>query len=110
MRNGVSSSRRWCTSCGMFSTRIPRSRRWALLAGGVVAAVAVAGVGVAMAPTALAAGEPVNIWLTTTNDSGGRSVTRGLQQQQPINFAGTSPGANQTVTVNENTTYQQFEG
>jgi glucosylceramidase len=94
----------------MFSTRISRSRRWALLAGGVVTAVAVAGVGVALAPTALAAGEPVNVWLTTTNDSGGRNVTRGLQPQQPINFAGTSPGANQTVTVNENTTYQQFEG
>ncbi len=68
------------------------------------------GVAVALAPSAFAAGEPVNIWLTTTNDGGGRNVTRGLQQQPSISFAGSSAGANQTVNVNENTTYQQFEG
>ncbi|RCG28638.1 glucosylceramidase [Sphaerisporangium album] len=66
--------------------------------------------GVAGAPAAQAAGETVNIWLTTTSDAGGRNVTRGLQQQAPIAFAATSPGAQQTITVNENTTYQQFEG
>nr|WP_245602054.1 ricin-type beta-trefoil lectin domain protein [Hamadaea tsunoensis] len=61
-------------------------------------------------PGAYAAGEAVNIWLTTTSDSGGRTVTRGLQQQTPIAFAATSGSANQTITVNEGTTYQQFEG
>jgi glucosylceramidase len=62
------------------------------------------------APDANAANESVNIWLTTTNDSGGRNVTRGLQQQSPISFtAGTGTGQ-QTITVDENTRYQQFEG
>jgi glucosylceramidase len=66
--------------------------------------------GVLAAPAANAANEPVNIWLTTTNDSGGRNVTRGLQQQTPISFsAGTGTGQ-QTITVDENTRYQQFEG
>ncbi len=59
---------------------------------------------------AQAAGETVNIWLTTTSDSGGRVVTRGLQQQAPIAFAATSPGGNQNVTVDEGVTYQPFEG
>ncbi|NJC72248.1 glucosylceramidase [Planosporangium thailandense] len=68
------------------------------------------GVAVAKAPAALAAGEPVSIWLTTTDDSGGRHVTRGLQPQAPVTFAGSSAAADQTVTVDENTTYQQFEG
>ncbi|MCU1679880.1 MAG: ricin lectin [Amycolatopsis sp.] len=76
------------------------------LAGAVVIAAAT----LASAAPALAANEPVNIWLTSTNDSGGRSVTRGLQQQTPIAFsAGTGSGA-QTINVNENTTYQQFSG
>ncbi|MDT8912535.1 glycoside hydrolase family 30 beta sandwich domain-containing protein [Amycolatopsis sp. PS_44_ISF1] len=61
-------------------------------------------------PAAQAANEPVNIWLTTTSDSGGRAVTRGLQKQAPIGFsAGTGTGQ-QTITVDDNTTYQQFEG
>ncbi|MCP2324567.1 glucosylceramidase [Hamadaea flava] len=59
---------------------------------------------------AQAAGESVNIWLTTTSDSGGRTVTRGLQQQTPVAYAASSPAGSQTVTVNENVTYQQFEG
>ncbi|MEV0408687.1 RICIN domain-containing protein [Actinoallomurus sp. NPDC050550] len=58
---------------------------------------------------ARAAGESVNIWLTTTDDSGGRHVTRGLQQQTPVSF-GTGGGANQTITVDENTKYQRFTG
>jgi glucosylceramidase len=58
---------------------------------------------------ARAAGESVNIWLTTTDDSGGRHVTRGLQQQTPISF-GAGGTANQTITVDENTRYQQFTG
>ncbi|WP_439145349.1 ricin-type beta-trefoil lectin domain protein [Streptantibioticus silvisoli] len=66
----------------------------------------------APAPAALspAANEPVNIWLTTTNDSGGRNVTRGLQQQTPIAFAPGSGSTGQTVNVDENTKYQQFTG
>ncbi|GAA3584990.1 ricin-type beta-trefoil lectin domain protein [Nonomuraea rosea] len=59
---------------------------------------------------AAAAGEPVNIWLTTTSDSGGRAVSRGLAQQAPIAFGPAGGSANQTITVNEGTTYQQFEG
>ena len=59
---------------------------------------------------ASAAAETVNVWLTTTNDSAGRNVTRGLQQQAAISFAGTSAAASQTVTVNENTQYQSFIG
>src|SRR3954463_4409879 len=66
--------------------------------------------GVFVAPAAYAAGETVNVYLTTTSDSGGRTVTRGLQQQTPIAFASSSGGANQTITVNENTTFQPFEG
>ncbi|MEV8509208.1 lectin [Actinoplanes sp. NPDC051475] len=69
-----------------------------------------AGALVAFAPSAEAANEPVQIYLTTTSDSGGRTVTRGLQQQTPIAFASSTGGANQTITVNENVTYQQFEG
>jgi glucosylceramidase len=69
-----------------------------------------AGAAVALAPSAFAANEPVNIYLTTTSDGGGRTVTRGLQQQTPISFASSTGGANQTITVNENTAYQQFEG
>jgi glucosylceramidase len=61
------------------------------------------------AAPARAAGEAVNIWLTSTNDSGGRNVTRGLQQQTPISF-GSGGSAAQTITVDENTRYQQFTG
>jgi glucosylceramidase len=59
---------------------------------------------------ALAANEPVNIWLTTTSDSGGRTVTRGLQQQTPIAFSAGTGSGGQTININENTTYQQFSG
>nr|WP_221472022.1 ricin-type beta-trefoil lectin domain protein [Amycolatopsis umgeniensis] len=62
------------------------------------------------ATKAEAAGEAVNIWLTTTNDSRGVNVTRGLQQQSPVNFAAGTGTGQQTITVDENTTYQQFEG
>jgi glucosylceramidase len=75
-----------------------------------VAALVAVAVGVAPMSPASAANEPVNIWLTTTNDAGGRNVTRGLQQQAPISFASSSASANQTITVNEGTTYQQFVG
>ena len=76
----------------------------------VAATVLVAAAVVLPLRSADAAAETVNIWLTTTNDSAGRNVTRGLQQQAPISFAGTSAAANQTVTVNENTQYQSFIG
>jgi glucosylceramidase len=72
-------------------------------------AAALAGI-VIVAPQAFAAGESVNVYLTTTSGSDGRTVTRGLQQQTPVSFASTSGSANQTITVNENTAYQQFEG
>jgi glucosylceramidase len=90
-----------------------RARPWrgrAIQAATAAVVLVAGGVAVALAPSAFAAGEPVNVWLTTTNDGGGRNVTRGLQQQPSISFAGSSAGANQTVNVNENTTYQQFEG
>src|SRR4051794_34363822 len=72
--------------------------------------VAAAGIGFGTAPPAQAAGEQVNIWLTTTNDAAGQNVTRGLQQQTPVSFGPSGGSANQTITVNENTTYQSFEG
>ncbi len=85
----------------------PRNRSIAVFAIAVIAAA----IGFAVAATpASAANESVNIWLTTTNDAGGRNVVRGLQQQAPIAFASTSAAANQTITVNENTRYQQFVG
>ncbi|MCQ4079063.1 glucosylceramidase [Streptomyces sp. RB6PN25] len=62
------------------------------------------------APGSPAAGEPVNIWLTSTDDSAGRHVTRGLEQQTPISFSSGTGSAGQTVTVDENTRYQQFTG
>jgi glucosylceramidase len=84
----------------------PRGRfAAALLTGVMAAALALTG----QAP-AHAAGEQVNIWLTSTDDSAGRHVTRGLQQQSPISFASGTSGSGQNVTVNENTKYQQFTG
>ncbi|WP_229072005.1 RICIN domain-containing protein [Actinoplanes sp. DH11] len=62
------------------------------------------------ASPALAAGETVNIHLTTTSDSGGRTVTRGLQQQAPVAFGPAGGTASHTITVNEGVTYQTFEG
>ncbi|WP_370944825.1 RICIN domain-containing protein [Amycolatopsis sp. cg5] len=59
---------------------------------------------------AQAAGESVNIWLTTTDDGRGVHVTRGLQQQAAINFSPGTGSGGQTINVNENTRYQQFEG
>ncbi len=77
----------------------------------VLLATALAGLG-AVVPqqSASAAGERVDVWLTTTSDSGGRVVTRGLQQQSPTAFASTSGAGSQTITVDESRTYQTFEG
>ncbi|MEU8237732.1 RICIN domain-containing protein [Actinoplanes missouriensis] len=79
----------------------------AATAGGLLAATALLA---SPASPALAAGETVNVYLTTTSDSGGRTVTRGLQQQASINFGPAGGSANQTITVNEGVTYQTFEG
>lgn len=75
-----------------------------------VALIAASVGAVALGPSAFAAGEAVNVWLTTTSDSGGRTVTRGLQQQTPVAFAASSGSATHTITVNDNIRYQQFEG
>src|SRR3979490_171722 len=76
----------------------------------LVCAALVTAAGLSIPTQALAAGETVNVWLTTTNDSRGVNGTRGLQQPAPVTFtAGTGSGV-QTINVNENTTYQQFEG
>ena len=72
--------------------------------------LAATGAAVLLGAPAEAAAEAVNIYLTTTNDTRGVNVTRGLQQQTPIAFAATSAAANTTITVNEGTQYQQFQG
>ncbi|WP_199745377.1 ricin-type beta-trefoil lectin domain protein [Amycolatopsis sp. WAC 04182] len=79
-------------------------KRLPLLGAAVIAAATL------VATPAQAAGETVNIWLTTTNDSRGVNVTRGLQQQSPVSFAAGTGTGQQTITIDENTTYQQFEG
>ncbi|GAA2618659.1 ricin-type beta-trefoil lectin domain protein [Dactylosporangium fulvum] len=76
----------------------------------VGAAVVATATTVVLAPSAYAAGETVNVYLTTTSDSGGRNVTRGLQQQASISFGPAGGSANQTINVNEGVTYQAFEG
>ncbi|MEU6173599.1 ricin-type beta-trefoil lectin domain protein [Streptantibioticus parmotrematis] len=57
-----------------------------------------------------AAASPVDIYLTSTDDSAGRHVTRGLQAQTPIAFTPGTGTSGNVVTVNQNTTYQQFTG
>ncbi|WUH96043.1 ricin-type beta-trefoil lectin domain protein [Streptomyces sp. NBC_00433] len=64
----------------------------------------------AVPATAHAAGESVQVYLTTTGDSGGRNVVKGLEQQAPLSFASGTGGSGQNVTVDEGTTYQQFTG
>ncbi|MFE4370653.1 RICIN domain-containing protein [Streptomyces sp. NPDC056835] len=88
------------------STGIGRRLTRALLAG----ALTTAGLTGLSAGTAHAAGEQVNIWLTTTDDSGGRHVTRGLQQQTPVNFQPGNGGSGTNVSVDEGTRYQTFTG
>ncbi|WP_433793518.1 RICIN domain-containing protein [Actinoplanes sp. CA-252034] len=78
-------------------------RKTALLAAAVIGAAS-------LSAPAYAAGETVNVYLTTTSDSGGRTVTRGLAQQAPIAFGPAGGSAAQTITVDEGTTYQTFEG
>jgi glucosylceramidase len=78
-------------------------RKTALLAAAVIGAAS-------LSAPAHAAGETVSVHLTTTSDSGGRTVTRGLQQQASIAFGPAGGSANQTINVDEGTTYQVFEG
>ncbi|WP_083976563.1 ricin-type beta-trefoil lectin domain protein [Kitasatospora azatica] len=83
-----------------------RSRAVALLGS---ATLALGGL-LAVPTSAGAAGGQVNVWLTSTNDSGGRTVTRGLQPQAPVSLTTGTGTGDQTVTVNESTRYQQFTG
>ncbi|WP_179814466.1 ricin-type beta-trefoil lectin domain protein [Allostreptomyces psammosilenae] len=85
--------------------------RAARAARALLATVLLAGGLVLTGPApAQAAGERVDVWLTTTSDAGGRTVTRGLAQQSPVVFGPAGGTANHTITVNEGVTYQQFEG
>ncbi|BBB01613.1 putative glycosyl hydrolase [Actinacidiphila reveromycinica] len=80
------------------------------LVGVVTAAAAAVTPMLAMPATAHAAGESVQVYLTTTSDSGGRNVTKGLEQQAPLAFSSGTGGSGQQVTVDEGTQYQQFTG
>ncbi|MFJ4786959.1 ricin-type beta-trefoil lectin domain protein [Streptomyces sp. NPDC088794] len=84
--------------------RTPRAIRL-LLAG----LLSTAGITAATVP-AQAAGEQVTAYLTTTDDAGGRHVTRGLQAQTPFAFQSGSGGSGENITVDENTRYQTFTG
>ncbi|MFF3245270.1 ricin-type beta-trefoil lectin domain protein [Streptomyces sp. NPDC002870] len=76
----------------------------------LASALAAAGLTGLTTGSAHAAGEQVNVWLTTTNDDRGRNVTRGLQQQTPVNFQPGTGGSGANVTVDENTRFQTFTG
>jgi glucosylceramidase len=76
----------------------------------LVGALAAAGLSGVAAGTAQAAGEQVNITLTSTDDAAGRHVTRGLQQQTPIAFQSGTGGTGTNITVDENTKFQKFTG
>jgi glucosylceramidase len=82
----------------------PGTRLWRR----VLLASCLAAGGLAVAPPAFAAGETVTIYLTTTSDAGGRTVTRGLQQQSPVAFAAGSGNATHTINVNENARVQLY--
>ncbi|WP_371477332.1 RICIN domain-containing protein [Kitasatospora sp. NBC_00315] len=86
-----------------------RSRPGRLTAGLLAGTLAAAGLLSAGAP-ASAASEPVSVWLTTTDDAGGRHVTRGLQQQAGTAFSSGAGSGGQLISVDENTRYQQFTG
>ncbi|MER7008012.1 ricin-type beta-trefoil lectin domain protein [Dactylosporangium sp. NPDC000555] len=88
----------------------PRIRLRTGLAAFAAVTVTVGVVGLVAAPNALAAGETVNVWLTTTSDAGGRNVTQGLAQQAAMGFTSGTGGAGQNITVNDATRYQTFTG
>ncbi|QUH03866.1 glucosylceramidase [Saccharopolyspora erythraea] len=93
----------------MFGSTPPTTprRRGRLLGTAVIAAASLT---IAPMAPAQAAGEQVDIWLTTTSDGGGRVVTRGLEQQTPTSFQPGNGSGGQTITVDENVQYQTFEG
>ncbi|WP_107451477.1 ricin-type beta-trefoil lectin domain protein [Actinacidiphila rubida] len=78
--------------------------------GALAAAAAAVTPVLALPAPAHAAGESVQVYLTTTNDSGGRNVVQGLAQQAPVSFAAGTGGSGTNLTVDEGTTYQQFTG
>jgi glucosylceramidase len=75
-----------------------------------MAASLLAGTALLAPAPAIAAGEAVQVYLTTTSDSAGRTVTRGLQQQATIAFGPAGGSAGTTIDVDEGATYQTFEG
>jgi len=66
--------------------------------------------GFLMPSAARAANETVSVWFTTTDDTAGRHVVRGLQQQANVAFSAGTGGSGQNITVNENVTFQTFIG
>ncbi len=91
----------------------PPARARRRLLAGAVAGVVLVGAGVTAVLTsraAFAGGEQVGVHLTSTSDAGGRVLTRRLAPQAPVSFAAGSAGAGTTITVDENTRFQQFEG
>ncbi|WP_037858039.1 ricin-type beta-trefoil lectin domain protein [Streptomyces sp. NRRL S-340] len=89
--------------------RLARTTRL-LLAGLLTTAGLTAGLTTLGAPPARAAGEQVSVWLTTTDDSGGRHVVRGLEPQAPFAFQSGTGGGGEHIAVDENTRYQTFTG
>ncbi|MGX1133366.1 glucosylceramidase [Streptomyces glaucescens] len=87
------------------------TRALRLLPAALLSAVGLTAAGLtAAAPVAHAAGEQVNVWLTTTDDDAGRHVVRGLQAQTPFAFQAGTGGGGENITVDENTRYQTFTG
>ncbi|MFE4412117.1 ricin-type beta-trefoil lectin domain protein [Streptomyces sp. NPDC056821] len=84
-----------------------RGRALRLLLAGLLSTAGLTALG---APAAQAAGEPVTAWLTTTDDSGGRHVVRGLEPQTPFAFQSGTGGGGENITADENTRYQTFTG
>ncbi|MBV1946229.1 ricin-type beta-trefoil lectin domain protein [Streptomyces sp. BV129] len=76
----------------------------------LAALLTTAGITTFHTPAAHAAGEPVTAWLTTTDDSAGRHVVRGLEPQTPFAFSAGTGGGGENITVDENTRYQTFTG
>ncbi|MFF7969043.1 lectin [Streptomyces sp. NPDC007903] len=76
----------------------------------LAALLTTAGITTLATPAAHAAGEPVTAWLTTTDDSAGRHVVRGLEPQTPFAFSAGTSGGGENITVDENTRYQTFTG
>ncbi|MFF8647479.1 ricin-type beta-trefoil lectin domain protein [Streptomyces griseoluteus] len=76
----------------------------------LAALLTTAGITTLATPAAHAAGEPVTAWLTTTDDSAGRHVVRGLEPQTPFAFSADAGGDGENITVDENTRYQTFTG